>query len=142
MTSGRISEAVRARVRAYAGNRCGYCLSRQDYVPWPLEIEHIIPKAKGGTDDEENLWLACRSCNLYKADQTHGRDPLTNHLVRLFDPRRQRWSRHFRWNADGALIIGCTACGRATAIALNLNNMVAVTVRRNWIAAGWHPPQD
>ena len=55
MTSGRISEVVRARVRAQAGDRCGYCLSRQDYVPWPLEIEHIIPKAKGGTDDEENL---------------------------------------------------------------------------------------
>jgi hypothetical protein len=142
VTSGRISEAVRARIRAQAGNRCGYCLSRQDYVPWPLEIEHIIPKAKGGTDDEENLWLACRACNLYKADQTHGRDPLTGHLVRLFDPRQQRWSRHFRWSADGALIIGCTACGRATAMTLNLNNMVAVTVRRNWITAGWHPPQD
>jgi len=142
MTSGHISEAVRAHVRAHAGDRCGYCLSRQDYMPWQLEIEHIIPKAKGGTDDEENLWLACRPCNLYKADQTHGRDPLTGHLVRLFDPRRQRWSRHFRWSADGALIIGCTACGRATTIALNLNNMVAVTVRRNWITAGWHPPQD
>jgi len=25
--------------------------------------------------------------------------------------------------------------------ALNLNNLVAVTVRRNWIAAGWHPPE-
>jgi hypothetical protein len=25
-----------------------------------LEIEHIIPKALGGSGEEENLWLACR----------------------------------------------------------------------------------
>ncbi|WP_260441293.1 HNH endonuclease [Microcystis sp. M31BS1] len=35
-----------------------------------LEIEHIIPKAKGGSDDEYNLWLACRLCNGYKGRQT------------------------------------------------------------------------
>jgi len=142
MTPGTISDALRARVRSQAGNRCGYCLARQEYVPWVLEIEHIVPKSKGGTDDEENLWLACHSCNLFKSDQTHGRDPLTGRRVRLFNPRRQQWKRHFRWSEDGALIIGRTACGRATIVALNLNNLVAVTVRRNWIAAGWHPPED
>jgi len=52
-----ISDALRAKVRAQAGNRCGYCLARQEYVPWVLEIEHIVPKSKGGADDEENLWL-------------------------------------------------------------------------------------
>jgi HNH endonuclease len=61
-----ISDALRAKVRAQAGNRCGYCLARQEYVPWVLEIEHIVPKSKGGADDEENLWLACHSCNLFK----------------------------------------------------------------------------
>ena len=50
-----ISDALRAIVRAQAGNRCGYCLARQEYVPWTLEIEHIVPKSKGGTDDKENL---------------------------------------------------------------------------------------
>ncbi len=39
--------------------RCSYCLSQQKYVLGVLEIEHIIPKAKGGGDEEENLWLAC-----------------------------------------------------------------------------------
>jgi hypothetical protein len=117
-------------------------LARQEYVPWTLEIEHIVPKSKGGTDDEENLCLACRSCNLFKGNQTHGRDPLTGRLVRLFNPRRQRWQRHFRWSEDGVFVIGRTACGRATVVVLNLNNLVAITVRRNWIAAGWHPPAD
>jgi hypothetical protein len=142
MTPGTIPDAVRARVRAQAGNRCGYCLARQEYVPWLLEIEHIVPVSKGGTDDEENLWLACRSCNLFKSDQTHARDPLTGRRMRLFNPRKQRWKRHFRWSENGLFIVGRTACGRATIVALNLNNLVAVTVRRNWIAAGWHPPED
>ncbi|BAZ12013.1 HNH endonuclease [Calothrix sp. NIES-4071] len=33
-----------------------------------------------------------------------------------------------------------TACGRATVIALQLNNVYAVTVRQAWVSAGWHPP--
>lgn len=141
MTPGGIPRSVRDKVRDEAGHRCGYCLARQEYVPWQLEVEHIVPKSKHGMDDEENLWLACRSCNLFKSDQTHGRDPLTGRMVALYNPRRQNWKRHFRWNEDGTLIIGLTASGRATVVALNLNNLVAVTVRRNWVEAGWHPPK-
>ncbi|MBM3127561.1 MAG: HNH endonuclease [Chloroflexi bacterium] len=137
-----IAVALRERVRAQARNRCGYCLARQEYVPWSLEIEHIVPQSQGGSDDEANLWLACHSCNLFKSDQTHGRDPSTGRMVRLFNPRSQAWQRHFAWSENGELIVGLTACGRATVVALNLNNLVAVTVRRNWISAGWHPPED
>ena len=42
MTS-RIPEAVIARVRAAAENRCGYCLTPQRYAMQVLEIEHITP---------------------------------------------------------------------------------------------------
>jgi len=142
MSPRSIPEAVRARVRSEADGRCGYCRARQDYLPWTLEIDHIVPLAKGGSDDESNLWLACHSCNLFKADQTHGLDPLSGRRVHLFNPRRQRWGRHFRWSEEGDRIVGRTACGRATVVALSLNNLVAVTVRRNWVAAGWHPPQE
>ncbi len=100
-----VSQAVRAKVIAQAGNRCGYCLTRQEYVPWILEIEHIIPRSKGGTDEEENLWLACRSCNLFKGDQTHGRDPLTGHNIGLFNPRQQQWKHHFHWSEDGISLV-------------------------------------
>src|SRR5262245_12090203 len=99
-----ISSTIRARVSTQARNRCGYCLARQEYIPWILEIEHIVPKSKGGTDEEENLWLACHSCNLFKSDHTHGRDPLTGRRIRLFNPRLQQWRRHFSWNEDGAFI--------------------------------------
>jgi 5-methylcytosine-specific restriction endonuclease McrA len=59
------SAELRARIRNQAGNRCGYCQSHQDYLPWTLEIEHIIPLAKGGSDAEDNLWMACHTCNLH-----------------------------------------------------------------------------
>lgn len=134
-----ISEEVRSKVREQASDRCGYCLSLQKYVLGILEIEHIIPKAAGGTDDEENLWLACRLCNSYKGVQTQGQDSVSNRKVKLFNPRQQKWSRHFVWVNDGTHITGLTACGRATVLALQLNNPYAVTVRQAWISAGWHP---
>jgi 5-methylcytosine-specific restriction endonuclease McrA len=37
-----------------------------------LEIEHIIPLARGGSDDEGNLWLACPICNGHKSDKIDG----------------------------------------------------------------------
>jgi hypothetical protein len=115
-------------------------LSPQRLVLGLLEIDHIIPKARSGTDEFENLWLACRLCNNFKGTQTDMLDPETDHRVRLYDPRRQKWSEHFQWSDDGTRILGRTPCGRATVIALQLNNVIAVLVRREWAAAGWHPP--
>jgi HNH endonuclease len=137
-----ISEQVRARVRAQAQNRCGYCRSLQMYVLGILEIDHIIPKAIGGTDEEENLWLACSLCNNYKRTQTDAFDPVTQKHAKLFNPRTQQWSQYFAWSEDATGIIGLKDCGRATVTALQLNNPIAVTVRRQWVSAGWHPPTD
>lgn len=85
------------RIRTAAGNRCGYCLSPQHLVMARLEIEHIVPLAKGGTDDEANPWLACPICNGHKSDKTQGPDPETGALVPLFNPRVQAWADHFQW---------------------------------------------
>jgi hypothetical protein len=59
--------------------------------------------------------------------------------VKLFNPRRQKWLRHFTWTEDGTYIVGLTACGRASVTALQLNNTYAVTVRQAWVSAGWYP---
>lgn len=141
MTPVTVSEALRQRVREAAHNRCGYCLSHQRYVMGQLEIEHIIPRARGGSDDELNLWISCSLCNRYKGSQIAGTDSLNGDTVALFNPRTQVWSAHFRWSSDGAYIHGITPTGRATVAALRLNNELAVEVRRNWILAGWHPPE-
>ena len=101
-----------------------------------------MPRARGRTDAEDNLWLAYRVCNLFKGHQIHARAPLTGRRVRLYHPRRQRWRRHLQWSQDGVVILRRTATGRATVVALSLNNLIAVTVRRNWVTAGWHPLRD
>jgi hypothetical protein len=136
-----ISQKLKEKIRQAANNRCGYCLSHQRYTMSKLEIEHIFPQSEGGSDDEQNLWLACGLCNGYKSDQTEAFDEQTQTTVPLFNPRTQIWSEHFDWSLDGIEIIGLTAIGRVTVKALQMNNEIAVEVRRNWIIAGWHPPK-
>lgn len=105
-----------------------------------MHVEHIVPLATGGTSDEENLWLACPLCNGYKGIRTYFTDPETGEEAPLFNPRRQVWSEHFRWSDNSVEIIGLTPCGRATVIALKLNNESFTRARRRWVLAGWHPP--
>jgi hypothetical protein len=134
---------VERRVGVTARNRCGYCLSPQHLVMARLEIEHIIPLAKKGSNNESNLWLACPLCNRYKSDKTTGIDPETGATVPLFNPYTQIWSEHFRWAEDGIVIVGLTPIGRATVTTLHLSDDPdALVVRSYWVQAGWHPPND
>jgi 5-methylcytosine-specific restriction endonuclease McrA len=48
------------------GRKCAYC-GRENV---PLEIEHIIPKSRGGTNRVSNLTLACHECNQRKGNMT------------------------------------------------------------------------
>ena len=138
-----VSEKIARRVRAAAGDRCGYCLSPQYLVMARLEIEHIVPLAQGGSNDEANLWLACPICNRHKSDKTTAIDPQTGEKAPLFNPRAQVWTEHFQWSEDGIRIEGKTATGRATVVALHLDSDPdALEVRRYWVAAGWHPPEN
>ncbi len=46
--------------------KCVYCGKRDT----PLEIEHIIPRSRGGSDRVSNLAISCRPCNQKKDNQT------------------------------------------------------------------------
>jgi hypothetical protein len=135
-----LTEEIREYVRQRAANRCEYCQSHQDYTMGRLQIDHVWPLAKGGHSLPENLCLACELCNQYKWTQTAVIDPQSGEIVLLYNPRWQKWADHFVWVADGTKIQGLTACGRATVVALRLNNRLAVTVRQHWVKVGWHPP--
>ncbi len=91
----RISQALRNRVAVAARHRCGYCLTAERVVGRLLEIDHILPEAQGGTNDEDNLWLACPMCNSHKSDRTNAVDPQTGNHVSIFNPRMESWAEHF-----------------------------------------------
>jgi hypothetical protein len=108
----------------------------------PLEVEHIIPRVRGGKSVLSNLCLACRRCNVFKTDHVEAVDEVTGKKAPIFNPRTQRWHEHFKWNPDGFEIIGITPCGRATVKTLQMNNEHAVAARQIWITMGLHPPND
>jgi hypothetical protein len=131
--------AVHQLVRDRAGDRCEYCRIHQDDEPfYRMHVEHIVAQQHGGADDPDNLALACHHDNEHKGPNLSGIDPETGKVVRLFHPRRQRWSRHFRF--DGAVIVGRTQCGRATVAVLALNAPDRVELRSELIAEGVFPP--
>jgi 5-methylcytosine-specific restriction endonuclease McrA len=92
-----------------------------------LHVEHIVPKIHGGTDDLENLALACIDCNLHKGPNLTGIDPQTQRVTELFHPRRHRWEDHFQ--RDGLCLVGKTAVGRTTIRVLNMNSEDQLTLR-------------
>lgn len=137
-----ISEALRQQVYAEAGHCCEYCRTSRRLIGMPLVIDHIIPQSAGGSDERQNLAAACYRCNEFKWAKTHAPDPATGELVPLFNPRTQSWLEHFAWANGGTHIVGLTSIGRATVIALRLNNEYVVESRTLWIARDWHPPED
>jgi 5-methylcytosine-specific restriction endonuclease McrA len=48
------------------GRKCAYC----DTMGVPLEVEHIIPRSRGGSNRASNLTLSCRECNQEKGNRT------------------------------------------------------------------------
>ena len=116
-----MSAATKARVRERARHCCEYCHLHQEDSPLAaLHVEHIIPRIHGGTDQLENLALACVDCNLHKGTNLTGLDPDTRQVTDLFHPRRHRWADHFEWR--GIHLTGRTAIGRTTVRVLHINS--------------------
>lgn len=130
--------SVRAMVRRRAQGRCEYCqLHETDADFLAFHVEHIVAKQHGGNDHPSNLCFACSECNWAKGTNLGGL--LNGKLVRLFNPRRQAWNRHFRWK--GAALVGKTRCGKATARVLNINDASRLLMRKNLINEGRFPPK-
>ncbi len=136
-------ERVRVRTRGLVAERarfrCEYCLTPAGITPSPYSVEHIFPRSEDGTDTPENLAFSCQGCNGHKAAKTTAPDPATRRIVPLFHPRRQQWSDHFGWTADGTRIEGQSPTGRATVFALNLNRAGLQNLRRLMVLADLHP---
>jgi hypothetical protein len=119
--------------------RCEYGRAPQRVSGYRFHVEHIVPRAQGGSDGLRNRALACATCNLAKTDNEVGTDPRTGVEVRLFNPRKQVWEEHFRWAKDRQTIVGRTPSGRATVAALDMNNDLHREARHLWFQTGWLP---
>jgi hypothetical protein len=135
-----VSATLRQVVTERARNRCEYCQSPERITGGPLHVEHVIPEMSGGPTTLDNLALACARCNLHKGIRTHHQDPVSSRNVSLFNPRSQKWSRHFLWREAGVRIEGRTQIGRATINALDMNHPTIVMARSLWVSLGMHPP--
>jgi len=63
MSRGRAWRKTRAQILSRDNNECQYCGAQA------TTVDHVIPVAKGGTDESSNLAAACNRCNYSKHDK-------------------------------------------------------------------------
>lgn len=66
---------------------CGRCLPRAE-----LNLDHVIPRSRGGLTTWENVVCSCVPCNLHKG----GRTPLEAGMKLLKVPVRPKWTPIFK----------------------------------------------
>ncbi|MGJ3253797.1 MAG: HNH endonuclease [Elainellaceae cyanobacterium] len=137
-----LTEAIRHQVGQRAQGLCEYCHCSEAWQYVAFTVDHIIPLDEGGSNELNNLALACFHCNRRKSNQVSARDEQSGQEVSLFNPRLSLWKDHFIGSADRLSIVGLTAIGRATVSALALNRDRILNIRLADIDVGRHPPSD
>ena len=123
---------------------CGYCrvlFGRASSGRVEFEADHIVPRSRDPllANVVSNLVWACIRCNHKKADHVDGYDEQSEKMVSLFNPRKERWFRHFMGTSDGK-IHGRSGWGRATAHRLAFNSeAVVLRHRERGFAERWWP---
>jgi hypothetical protein len=130
--------ALRRRVWQRANGCCEYCQMPQAADDAAFEIDHVVARKHIGPTAAANLCLSCFYCNSFKGSDLTGRDPKTRKITPLFNPRRHKWAKHFRW--QGAYLTGRTPVGRVTVALLHINDEYRVELREGLIEEGVFPP--
>jgi 5-methylcytosine-specific restriction endonuclease McrA len=73
------AEWRRASAKVIAAVACHWC-GGQFTADDPATADHVIPKARGGTSDEQNLVGAHRSCNSRRGGQMRKKDAQASDL--------------------------------------------------------------
>jgi 5-methylcytosine-specific restriction endonuclease McrA len=121
-----------------ANGCCEYCQMPQAADEATFEIDHIVARKHEGPSVASNLCLSCYYCNSFKGSDLTSIDRKTRKITPLFNPRRHKWTKHFRW--DGAVLTGCTPIGRVTVSLLKINDPFRVELREELIEEGVFPP--
>lgn len=123
-----IPTALRNLVYERADGYCEYCLISEAVSFATHQIDHIIAEKHGGETVAENLALSCALCNKYKGSDLTSIDPKTGEIARLFNPRTDVWSEHFK--IENGVFIGLTPNARATIRLLQINNSARIEERK------------
>ena len=132
-----LSDKLRAEVAARAGHRCEYCLIHERDAGFRHQVDHIVSRKHGGASTADNLALACVICNRYKGTDVASVGSRSGEVVRLFHPRRDQWTDHFRIRAE--VIEPLTEVGRVTLQVLRLNAPERLAERRLLQALNAYP---
>ena len=139
-----MSRAIDRKLRDFVAVRanfvCEYCLLAESDAFFRFQVEHIISRKHGGMTTEENLAFSCVFCNLHKGTDIASVVPGKEGLVRLFDPRKDRWSSHFE--LDGMMIRALTDIGEATVRILKLNHPDRIIERQTLSEQGRYPSEE
>jgi hypothetical protein len=119
-----------ARIASRAHRRSEYCRAPEEVFNFPFEVEHIIPPAHGRGDSDDNLALFCRSCNVRKGMRIADIDPVTGVAIRLFHPRNDQWSDHFRVDVEHGTIEALSVIGRISIVRMGMNSAPQLEARR------------
>jgi hypothetical protein len=92
-------------------------------------IDHIISIKHGGDTHIDNLAYSCQICNLNKGTDIAPILDNSNTLIRLFNPRTDVWSEHFKIDFMGE-ILPLSEVGKATIKLLDLNHPESIIERR------------
>ena len=132
-----ISAEIRRLVAERAGRRCEYCLIHENDTFLGCEVDHIISKKHGGSNKPENLAYACLFCNRHKGTDIGSIHPNTGKLTRFYNPRKDRWSKHFKLN--DVIIEPLTGIGEVTVRLFVFNNPERLLEREALISIGAYP---
>jgi HNH endonuclease len=127
-------DKVEQSIRQLAHNRCEYCRMPESASRFAHVLDHIIARQHGGKTELSNLALCCGRCNQFKGPNIAGIDPVSGQIIRLFNPREDRWPDHFEY--QDVELIGRTAIGRATVTVLAINMPIRIAARRAIMDAG------
>jgi hypothetical protein len=124
-------------VEGRAHGRGESCLLHVDDAMLPHEPDHIVALKHRGRTHESNLAWACFLCNRFKGSDLASIDIETGQVVRLFNPRTDDGSTHFRLR--GGRIVPLTPSGRVTEHLLQFNVPENVAFRNVLSRVGRYP---
>ena len=76
---------TRRNIYEHYSYKCCYCGKK--FSTHELNLEHVLPRSRGGKTDWSNIVTACMPCNLRKADKL----PEEAHMKLLIKPSKPKW---------------------------------------------------